>query len=373
MEDVIVVGAGPGGCVAAALLARAGIGVEILDRQEHPRPKACGDAVPPPGMDILRALGVDLDALPRWDVHHIVARSPSRRCLHLPHMPGFQGSLVRRDALDAALFDCALRAGARFAREDVTGALLDGGRAVGVRTREGARRARAVIAADGATSAVARSLGAPRADERMRGVAVRAYVDTPGYTSREIELDFFDDLQPAYGWFFPAGPEVANVGVFLRARSVTGGRPSLRARLDAYLREPHVAARARGSAPRDVSAWQLPLFDPAPSRAYDGALLVGDAGGFVNPLTGAGIQQAMVTGRAAAEALSAALRAGDLSRAGLARYDVLWRAALTREMRASSLARDALDRWPRAMDLALPAIAPFRRLQALGQEVVFGR
>ncbi|MFO0574665.1 MAG: geranylgeranyl reductase family protein [Polyangia bacterium] len=370
--EVIIVGAGPAGSTAAATLAKAGHKVLLVDRADFPRAKACGDAVPPPAMAVLREL--DVEPLPFYYPERLVLVAPGGARIAQTARPDFRGGLVPRDQLDHALVRAAERLGAERRRLEVTGTLRDAdGRVLGVATSEGELRAPIVIAADGATSAVARSLGVTRRPEPCQSVALRGYIDTPGHGARDLEIHFFDAAQPAYGWFFASGPGEANVGIFLRTSVYKQSGRTLRAWLDEYLQRPELRARTGGAELRDLMSWQLPLFDWDLPRVFDGALLAGDAGAFINPFTGAGIQEAMLTGRAAAVAASQALRSGDTSRAALHRYETLWRAALGREMTLSLRVQRLFTRAPWLMDVTFSLLGPFRGLTYFFGETVFGK
>lgn len=370
--SVIVVGGGPAGSTAAGTLAKAGYKVLLLDRAEFPRKKACGDAVPPPAMAVLQELGVE--PLPFFRPERMVLVSPSGHRLAQAGNEDFRGGLIARELLDDALLRAAERLGAERRRVEVSGALLDdGGRVIGVRTAAGELRAQVVIAADGATSAVARSLGVPRRPEPCHSIALRGYVETPGLVLRDLEIHFFEEAQPAYGWFFPSAPGEANVGIFLRTSVFKASGRTLNAWLDEYLQRPELRERTGGAAPRELMSWQLPLFDWDLQRVYDGALLAGDAGAFINPFTGAGIQEAMLTGQAAACAAIEALRAGDTSQNSLARYEALWRAALGREMKLSGRLQRLFTNAPWLMDVVFPLLRPFRSLTYYFGETVFGK
>ncbi|MEZ4452921.1 MAG: geranylgeranyl reductase family protein [Nannocystaceae bacterium] len=351
--DAIVVGAGPAGSVAAFDLARAGARVLVVDRAASPRDKACGDALPPAALELLGALGV---RVPVAIAERLTFVSPGGRSVSMPRLPGLDAGLVRRSILDHALLEAAIAAGATHRVSAVTG-LLRGrrGEVVGVTTDRGPERAPVVIGADGATSIVARHLERRRPAERARSVAIRGYVELAGRDDGELFLHFFADAQPAYGWFFPAGEGLANVGVFLRTRVYEArGRP-LRAILDDYLQRPELRARTGGRSPHSLASWQLPLFEPGRRRVFDGALLSGDAGGFVNAFTGAGIYEAMATGQAAATAALGAIARGDLSPAGLALYDEVWRAEIGRALHLGLLAQAGLTRAPWSMEWMFPA------------------
>lgn len=359
--DAIIAGAGPAGSVAAIDLARAGARVLILDRACFPREKACGDALPPAAVDLLRELRV---RPPLVFVERVTFVSPGGRAVSMPRESGIDGALVRRSSLDHALLRAAIGAGAVFRQSAVRGLLFGrGGEVLGVDTEHGHERAPVVIGADGATSIVARSLSRWRAPERTRSIALRGYVEVEG-DDPELLLHFFADAQPAYGWFFPCGGGIANVGVFLRRSAYTARERPLRALLADYLDRPDLRARLGAGSATQLAAWQLPLFDPTRPRVFSGALLTGDAGGFVNPFTGAGIYEAMATGRAAASTVLDAAGRGDFGRRSLAGYDRTWRRTLGRAFSFGRLAQEGLTLAPQAMEWAFPAagvLPPFTR------------
>src|SRR5262249_7370982 len=142
--------------------------------------------------------------------------------------------------------------------------------------------------------------------------------------------------QPGYAWFFPVGKRRANIGVGLRADVYKKQSLSLEDMISIYLKTPEIRERVGQREPTDMKSWQIPLCLSDQKRVFNGALLTGDAGGFVNPLTGAGIRPAVVTGKAAAEATIRAIRGNDVSENGLAAYDQLWRKDLEDDMKRAS-------------------------------------
>ncbi len=181
-SDVIVVGAGPAGAIAALVLARAGVRVHVLDRARFPRFKLCGDSVNPGAMAILTRLGlggVVEGALPVDGM--IVTSEAGARCQGR-YGDGHQGCMISRHRLDAALLASAQAAGACVDEGVLVQApAVDGGRVSGVEVSRADRRfvlrARIVIAADGASSRVARTLGLARHAQRPRRWAVGAYFE----------------------------------------------------------------------------------------------------------------------------------------------------------------------------------------------------
>lgn len=309
--DVAVVGAGPAGCAAALVLARAGARVALVDKAAFPRDKACGDLVGPRGVQTLDDLGVQLaGAEPMGDMRVV---GPTGRSVRLPCRPGqsYPGHAfaLPRVVLDQTLRNAALEAGtvAHTARAGTP--LLDDGRLAGFELSDGTRlHADVVIGADGATSRVATAAGLVDPPRVLWGFALRCYIDA------SVDLPtivLWEETRwhgfPGYGWVFPGPGGRANLGVgvgVLGDRAAAGhAARSLGAFVDVLHRFGLLDGPARLPADR-LGGWlKMGMVGTIPARGR--VLLVGDAAGLVNPLQGEGISEALASGRAAAEAVLA--------------------------------------------------------------------
>lgn len=326
--DVVVVGAGPGGSATAYWLAQAGLDVLLLEKAAFPREKVCGDGLTPRAVRELVAMGIDTSPEAGWLRNRGLRIYGGGMRLHLPwpELDSFPDyGLVRpRADLDELLARAAVAAGARLLeRTPVTGAVLDegSGRVVGVTARPAggddvAFRAPLVVAADGNSSRLALTLGLRRREDRPMGVAVRRYYHSPRHEDDWLEswLELWDGapgqgrLLPGYGWVFGMGDGTSNVGLGILDTSPAfqnvDYRLLLRRWLDATpeewgLRESNATGPVRGSA--------LPMGFNRTPHYWRGLLLVGDAGGMINPFNGEGIPYAMESGRLAAEVAVRAL------------------------------------------------------------------
>jgi geranylgeranyl reductase family protein len=332
--DVIVVGAGPAGATAATYLARAGLDVLLLEKSTFPREKVCGDGLTPRGVKQLIDLGIDTRAEAGWLHNRGLRVCGGGVILELdwPHLATFPpyGVVRTREDFDELLARNAQRAGARlFEQTTVTGAVTDerNGRVVGVAAKTGAERtpvtyrAPVVLACDGVSARLALSVGIDKNGSRPMGVAVRRYYSSPRSKDDYLEshLELWDRSNPAeprllpgYGWIFGMGDGTVNVGLGILSTSKAFGSTDYRALLRSWLdgtpeewglREPNATGRIGGAA--------LPMgFNRTPHYAA-GLLLVGDAGGLVNPFNGEGIGYAMESARLAAECVVQALARGD--------------------------------------------------------------
>ena len=327
--DVIVVGAGPAGSATAVHLAQAGIDVTLLEKSAFPREKVCGDGLTPRAVKQLVKLGIDTSAEAGWLQNKglRILAGGMRVELPWPELASFPDyGLVRtRLDFDQILARRAQKLGvALHEQTPATQPIVDdrSGRVVGVLARPlGSDRdivfkAPVIVAADGNSSRLSLALGVHRNDKRPMGVAYRRYFESPRHDDIWLEswlelwdrVDGRDRLLPGYGWVFGMGDGTSNVGLGILNTSASFRNVDYRQLLKRWTAgmpkewgfdEEHARGSVRGAA--------LPMgFNRKPH--YDrGVLLVGDAGGMVNPCNGEGIAYAMESGELAAEVISQAL------------------------------------------------------------------
>jgi menaquinone-9 beta-reductase len=360
-REVIVVGAGPGGATAAILLAQKGYDVLLLDRSTFPRDKVCGDAVPGRALDLLAALemGEKIRAAGFYPLTMLRLVSPRGYVMDAP-MRGadsaFPSVVVPRPAFDAILQEHAVAAGAEFLQAQVQAPLLEDGRIAGVRARVGNEvrelHSRLVIGADGSTSTIARALRPADQLGRHRGVAIRAYCQELELLPHHAEFYLYEEILPGYAWIFPLGAGQANIGVGMRLDTFREGKHNLQEILERFLQMPAIRERLGSAAQlENIASWQLNLgSEKGVQRAYDGALLVGDAASLINPLTGGGIGNAVNSGWLAALVAHEAFLKGDLSRQTLGVYDRYCASTMWPAMRTAAWMQQAMALFPGGVD-----------------------
>jgi geranylgeranyl reductase family protein len=361
--DVIVVGAGPAGAATACDLARRGVDVLLLDRKTFPRDKTCGDGVPPGSIEILNEFGMadKIRSAGFYPIRGVRIGTPAGRMWETSFRAKREGAqfyVAPRAQFDALIQRHAVESGARFVQGGVKAPIFEDGRVTGVRAVTNGRatelRSRVVVGADGATSALARALRQrPRPPDHHRSVAIRAYVGGIETLPNRIEFYFYKRFVPGYGWVFPLGPDRANVGVVMRVDRYRKAGASLEALLAEFLQSPAVEDRLhRGYRIENAESWQLPngaadRFD----NAFDGAVLVGDAASLVDPLTGEGIHNALVSAKLAVEVVGGAIERGDTSLKSLSAYDRECAAVLGPQLRRSYRVQSWVARAPWWVDL----------------------
>ena len=323
--DVLVVGAGPAGSATAQVLARGGRDVVLVDAHAFPRDKVCGDGLIPDAHRALARLGV-LEAV------MAEARSAATLACIAPRggridVPGSLAVLPRK-RLDEIVCRAAVDAGARmFAPLRFSAPLREGangsGRVVGAVLRHGDAereiRARWVVLATGAQP---QALIAAGMCERRTpsGIALRGYIRNPAMATRitSLEVVWHKRLSPGYGWIFPCGDDVFNIGVGV-AQSHRASRDGRHAMQDVNLREVFAAFKElyapagalvaggtwHGEAGQELKGAPLRCSLEGARLESPGLLVTGEAAGSTYAFTGEGIGKAMETGIHAAEAILA--------------------------------------------------------------------
>ncbi|WP_432547325.1 geranylgeranyl reductase family protein [Kineococcus sp. SYSU DK004] len=332
--DVVVVGAGPAGSTVARHLAAAGRRVVVLEKSAFPREKVCGDALTPRAVQELRALGLPTPREEGWLPNRGLRLLGGGVRLQVP-WPDLadapdHGVVHTRARFDEALARHAQAGGAQLHElTSVTGPVVDErtGQVVGVRARpvdergrkageETVWRAPVVVAADGVGGRLGLALGLHRREDRPLGVAVRTYFRSPRHDDDWLEswLELHDPatgtLLPGYGWVFGVGDGTSNVGLGVLGGDVgTVDHRELLRRWLAGMPAEHRFVEEEQVGP--VRGAALPMAFNRTPHYTRGLLLVGDAGGMVNPFNGEGIAYAMRSARLAAEVVDRALDAPD--------------------------------------------------------------
>lgn len=303
--DLIVVGAGPAGSATAlsALYTDSRLRVLLLDRVDFPRDKSCGDGVAPHVFDRLGRIGVTGVEDGWTPITRLELARGSSSVARVMARPVY---VIPREVFDARLVERAVAAGADLVRHKVSDVEVT---ARGV-VLDGRFRAPVVVGADGAHSVLRQHLGLPAG---RRAIAIRGYAPTaPDRIGRQV-IRYGDRRQPSYAWAFDRGDGWSNLGygeLLPGDRAESPTRALLLDQLDRLLPGSVDSGERWRAHHLPLSTWRW-------EQPGGPILLVGDAAGLINPMTGEGIYYAVATGIAAGRAVAQAYRASDPTTAGL--------------------------------------------------------
>ncbi len=318
--DLVVVGAGPAGSVAAWTAAEAGLSVLLLEkRQEIGSPVRCAEGVP--HEPLLGFLEPELGWISAEVDRAQIVASADGEVLERWQGSGGLGYVLERRVFDRVLAERAAAAGAEIrVKMPAVGLLREDGVVKGVISEWQGQRveigASVVIAADGVESRIGTWAGLDT-QLPLEDTMVCAQYLLSGIDWDPACLGYWIDeaIAPGgYAWVFPKGEGLANVG--LGVQSDRGEETAL-SYLDRFIEQE--CALSPGS-PVTLVAGNVPVALPCNRLVTDGLMLAGDAARQVDPLTGGGILNAMTAGRLAAQVASDALAVGDVTAQGLVGY-----------------------------------------------------
>lgn len=344
--DVLIVGGGPGGSALAFHLARQGVKAWVMEAQTFPRDKICGDGVSPIALEELHKMG--LTGLAEYNSTNEVKRvalviEEERIIIDLPKAPDspFHARIIPRLQLDDWIHQAALGQGAVY---------LEGARLthyqvhadhVEVEYKQGGKtrhvRAGMIVGADGSNSTVARGFYGAKPSNEFQLLGLRAYYRGVNGPRDRVDVFFAKDNFPGIYWAFPVGADGANVGLAMVARTFPEQETHVRDLLLNHI-QGNAAMRAHignGTLEGKIQGWPLKFYNPEHALVGHRLLLIGDAAGLINPLSGDGIQYAVLSARWASEAIIAARQ--DYSAAALLAYQRRIRKELAFDFALSSL------------------------------------
>jgi geranylgeranyl reductase family protein len=362
--DVAIAGAGPAGATCAWYLARAGVRVVLLDRQVFPRDKVCGDAICSRAQLHLSRMGVLRQIMDNAEGHPaaiggmvspggVVAIGNS-----VDHIDSSPVIAIRRVHLDHRIVQAAQAAGAHLIeRFDVAGATLDqpAGWWTIASSNGSTVQARALVAADGANSRLARRLGIVA--DGPEAICSRAYIEAGTSDFAFDGVAFYRrDLLPGYCAVFRESRDQLNFCLYI----IPGGQcgmQDLRRMHEHVLRTDPFVGRAVGARASIGAMKGAPLRLGGVARSYDDHLIVlGDAAGQIDPLTGEGIQYAMDAAEIAADTLIECFADGDLRAGSLQRYHDAWHRAFGADFAWSARIAALCARYPALLDVGASAL-----------------
>ncbi|MDD2472513.1 MULTISPECIES: NAD(P)/FAD-dependent oxidoreductase [unclassified Methanoculleus] len=326
--DILVVGGGPAGALAAKTAARAGNSVCLIEKRSAiGTPVRCAEGV---GKELLKEY---IKPDPRWisaEIERARLISPDGTTVSLEQDKAGNevGYVLDRKVFDRELVWQAAEAGADVVvKTRATEPIMENGGVRGAKVLSSGTpaeiRAEVVLAADGTEAQFARRAGLDTTVPLREMMSCAQYLMT-GIDIDAGSTDFYlgNEVAPeGYLWVFPKGDRTANVGIGISGRKSRDG-----SRAKDYL-DRFVAKNFPDGKMIEAIVGGVPVCRPLACTVADGLMVIGDAARVVDPLTGGGIGNAMFTGRLAAQVASECISAGDCSKEALMTYDAGWRAS----------------------------------------------
>jgi menaquinone-9 beta-reductase len=352
--DIVIIGAGPAGTTCALMLAHTGLKIAVIDKAVFPRDKICGDALSGNVMNTLKRLPGNIfdkftndfiDKLPSLGIKFI---APNLNSIDIPfsgtdvacnvsnHNP--PGYISKRIDFDNFLFQQLRNYSNISVFENCRiENILYSGNSVIAESSDKSFTSRIIIGADGANSIVAKNRNPKPETQNLKHetrnsehcIGLRAYYKNvtfpnPPNNDNFIELYFLKDILPGYFWLFPLPDNTANVGIGMLSDHVRKKKINIKSTMLSII-ESHtlISPRFKDAVQTDeFKAFPLPLCTGRMPASGERFLLLGDAASLIDPFTGEGIGNAMLSGRIAAEHITECFRSNDFSAPMLYNYDI---------------------------------------------------
>ena len=359
--DVVIVGAGPAGCACALALKDSGLRVVLIDKASFPRDKVCGDAIPGRAIKTLRAIDPAFaqafaQYAQKYDTQHTTLYYNRRQLTFSWVQPAYT---CRRVDFDNFLLELV---------QQHTNTTIKTGtactelvrNAAGVTITAGGERytAQMVVGADGAHSVAGKHLAPRPLDRAHHAGSVRAYyANISGLQADTTEIFFERRFLPSYLWVFPLPGNVANVGFGMLSSEIVKRRINLKTAFHEFIDNmPELKARFANAEPvSTLDGFGLPLGSKPGVLSGDRFLLAGDAASLIDPISGDGIGNAMLSGRHAGEQVKRCFAENDFSATAMKPYDAAVMNALGKELRWRHRAQQVLGGMPLLLDAVFAA------------------
>ncbi|MDR0335135.1 MAG: NAD(P)/FAD-dependent oxidoreductase [Methanomassiliicoccaceae archaeon] len=347
--DIVVIGAGPGGSMAAKYAALGGLNVIMIEKKaEIGAPLRCAEGV---SKKWLAEIGVTPD--PKWicaDMAGATIRSPGGFTFQLDESKAGAevGYVLERHMFDKALAEQAAAAGAKIMmRTGCTGVIRDKGKLVGVkaRTMDGEIEiyAKCVVAADGFESQVARWAGVDTTlDAKDIDTCIQYRMANIDIDPKYCEFVIGSEAPGGYIWIFPKGERIANVGIGVQvAKCRHGADPK-------YYLDKFVAKdpRLRNGQILEIVGGGVSTCPGLEEAIADNLVIVGDAARIIDPITGGGIAHACRTGMYAGKVLAECAKKNDFSKSALKPYEKMWRDRMEDKLYLNWMAKERFATLP---------------------------
>lgn len=322
--DVLIVGGGPAGSGLAYHLAKNNIKVMVAEAQTFPRDKICGDGVSPIALAELDAMGIS-----NWKefskaneiskVGLFIKNDSVFINLSKPDNLPYHARIIPRIELDNWVYNTAKKAGAAYledtrlinytiTNEAAFATLKQSNQTIKI-------KAKIIVGADGSSSTVARLMHGAKNSDEFQLLGLRAYYENIQGPTDRVDIYFTGESFPGIYWLFPKGESGANIGMAMVSDTLPYKASKVRSMLATHINDNNFIKEriGDGKIEGNIDGWMLKFFNPNSCIHGNRILLVGDAAGLINPLSGDGIQYALLSARWAAETLINCIQQNDFT------------------------------------------------------------
>lgn len=373
--DIVVVGAGPAGASCAMAL-KDNLRCAVIDKATFPRDKVCGDAIPGRAIRVMEEISPDLISdFTRFSEKQLIrtgrAVAPSGAMLDLHFQR--HGYCASRMEFDAFLYDKAREmTGADFFSGDALKDIQRDEAGLLLQLKSGKHlRAAMVVACDGAQSVVAKKLADKKVDKDNYSGAVRAYMkNVKGVPEDTMAIYFLKDYLPGYFWIFPLKGNYYNVGFGMMSKDIAARKLNLKAALKDICDSDELRGNfSEASFEGDIRGYNLPMGGRKQSISGERYMLCGDAASLIDPATGEGIGNAMLSGRLAALQLMDCFDQKRFDAGFMKQYDDAVYRALWKELRNKKLVQQSIGHSPVLLNQLITAASKYGWLKKIVSKV----
>ena len=358
--DVLIVGAGPAGCATALALKDSGLKIAITDKHNFPRDKVCGDAIPGRAIKWLKEIDASFkDELAAFDEKIVTKKTV---CYYNNKEVEFnwkqEAYTSARMDFDNFLFSTVKNKTAIsvFENTEIKDIIKEeNGFTVSTRNNTSVFKATMLIGADGINGVTAKKLAGFQIDRKHHVASVRAYyTNINDIEASRSEIYFDKKYLPGYFWIFPVTNGIANVGFGMLSEDVVQKNINIKKSFydfierSAVLKQKFEQAKAEGS----LQGCGLPLGSRWMQMSGDNFLLTGDAASLVDPVSGAGIGNAVLSGKLAAEQVIKCFETKNFSAAFINTYDKKLYKMIGVELKKNGIALKYFSRMPLLINIA---------------------
>jgi len=358
--DIIILGAGPAGCACALALQHSGLKVAVIDKHQFPRDKVCGDAIPGRAIKFLQ----EIDPLFSKELLSFPEKLPTRKtaCFYHNRSLEFNWRLEAytstRMNFDHFLFSTVKQhtGAAIYEKVNITDITRDGsGYTVTCKQTQQSFSCTLLIGADGINGISAKKLAGYQVDRKHHVAAVRAYysnIDNLDETCTEVYFD--KKYLPGYFWIFPVKGGLANVGFGLLSADVVKKNINVKKAFYEFIeRSPILREKLKKATPEsELQGCGIPLGSRWATMSGDHFLLAGDAACLVDPISGDGIGNAVLSGKLAAEQAIRSFQQQNFSKLFLQQYEQQLYKVIGADMKKKAAVLKYLSHMPVFFDIA---------------------